>query len=142
MVAGYRKNYIFSIMLQVNYALFTHLCSLPPLIDLTHPNDSYLPLYFTGDHAFKDKYLFYEFYASESSDHSSLNDEDNTMDESTQFFDIRETGAQTDAKAFRDAIDVRDRRYHMKLYPKVFVGCGKFRCTLFKSYSLVFEVYA
>ena len=41
--------------------------------------------------------------------------------------EVPELGLDSDAKRFRDTVEVRDRRYRMRLYPKVFVGSGKFR---------------
>ena len=78
----------------------------------------------TGEHGFEDKHLFYKFLDEDDSWDSFHGDSD---DKSLTLDDIEEKNHPDElAKAFRDVVKVSDRRYHMKLYQKVFVGAGKF----------------
>lgn len=91
-----------------------------------------------------DEYLFYEFYVDEDDDDSSddsgcaefAEDKIVATNLQLQLTDIEESGVQKEARAFRDAIDVRDRRFHLTMYSKVFVGCGKCEKELFSLFHV------
>jgi hypothetical protein len=85
----------------------------------------------TNEHSFEDKHYFYHYNDRDDDSLSSLEEEDG-VSASMFISDVLETGGfASEMKAFKDAVGIRDRKYRMKLYPKVFVGSGTFLFELF-----------
>jgi hypothetical protein len=88
----------------------------------------------TNEHRFEDKHYFYHYNDRDDDSLSSLEEEDG-VSASMFLSDVLESGGSaSEMKAFKDAVGIRDRKYRMKLYPKVFVGSGTFLFELFLSW--------
>ncbi|KAL3917861.1 MAG: hypothetical protein SGILL_004514 [Bacillariaceae sp.] len=88
-------------------------------------DELFLFVHVTGDHHFQDEHLFFHFTEDGASAHTSgLEDTDDEGKNSSpgQLEDIQERVLDKEAKAFREAVKVSDRRYRMTMYRNVFVG--------------------
>lgn len=87
----------------------------------------------THEHDFKDGFFFYSFVED---DDQSLGSFGSNNEESVSLPDVPENNAETEVVRFMNVVQVRHRRYHMKLYENVFVGSGKWNLRVQKLLSL------
>jgi hypothetical protein len=73
----------------------------------------------TGAHKFKDAYLFYQLRRDDDSTISSI---ENASDVSSN---ANSESVELLVEAFKQCVDVRDRKYRLKTHKQCFIGCGK-----------------
>ena len=70
-----------------------------------------------GDHSFEDEYLFYRF-REKNAISSGRGEHSTSTDTASVNLEMHEK-----ARAFRQCVDIRDRRYRLRTYKKCFIGC-------------------
>jgi hypothetical protein len=79
----------------------------------------------TGDHEFRDEYLFYHYQEDACHFSSSLGESLEECSEDLSALVPHRSEIAEKADAFRMLVDVRDRRYRMQTYKECFIGSGK-----------------
>jgi hypothetical protein len=106
----------------VNAMVFSGLAqSRQEAVDLGRTLASELRLFrhVTGAHKFKDAYLFYQLRRDDDSTISSI---ENASDVSSN---ANSESVELLVEAFKQCVDVRDRKYRLKTHKQCFIGCGK-----------------